>query len=459
MIKKILNQATGSGNFHSLLGNMIFAVFSFTTFLIMVRTLDKALFGQWVLFVTMASLLDMLRLGLTGTAAIRLISRCSTSDGKSVGAASYQLGVGATLAISILFLTVYYFVHSITPSSYYLPVLLFYPLLAFVNLPFYQATVLAQGKVNFKRVMILKIVNGAFTLLLVTGYIIVSEATLQGVIIVYIIANILTSSIAVITGWDNLKYIRRANKNIIIDILHFGKYSTASFVGSSLLRSSDTIILSLAPFMGAEAIAIYAVPLKFVEAVEIPLRSFTATAFPRLSKVLSTGKNSFKSMLLNYTFWSTIILFPVVFILCLFSTFFLGLIGGSEYADSLPIQRSILYIICFYILILPLDRYSGVALFAIDKPKLNFYKIIIMLGANIIFDCLAVFVFHSLVYVAFATLIFTILGIGLGWHMLTRELETKYKYYTDFFMNKMVNYIYQIKLWLYISKKVESQNY
>lgn len=452
MLKKIIYQFTGSGNLYSLLGNIIFAMFSFITFLVMVRMLDKALFGQWVLFVTMASLLDMFRLGLTGTATIRLISVCKQKEVKSIGAASYKLGVGTTLVISILFLAGYYFLHDIFPHSYYLPVLLFYPLLALANLPFYHANVLAQGKVNFKRVMVLRIINGALTLIFITGYILISEATLQGIIIVYIIANLLASAVAIVAGWDELKFIGRAGKNTMKSILHFGKYSTASSVGSSLLRSSDTIILSLAPFLGAEAIAIYAIPLKFVEVVEIPLRSFTATAFPRLSKALISGKGYFKSMLFSYTFWSSIILVPVVIVLFLFPAFFLHLIGGDEYIDSLPTQQAILYLICFYILLLPLDRYSGVALFAINKPKLNFKKILIMLTANIMFDCLAVFVFHSLVYVAFATLIFTILGILIGWYMLSCETEKELKSYPVFFVRRINKYLYLMRSWLYLGK-------
>lgn len=249
----------------------------------------------------------------------------------------------------------------------------------------------------------------------------------------------------IVVGWDGIRFIGSANRTIIKSILQFGKYSTASSVGSSLLRSSDTIILSMAPFLGVEAIAIYAIPLKFVEVVEIPLRSFTATAFPKLSKSLIKTNDGFKKMLFNYTFWSTVVLFPVVAVLILFPKFFLQLIGGPEYFDSLHTQQAILYIICIYILLLPLDRYSGVALFAIDKPKLNFYKIMLMLIANLVFDYLAVFVFNSLIYVALATLIFTLIGVFIGWYMLSHEMNTQLKNYPDFIMNRMNNYLYLMK--------------
>jgi len=453
MLKIFIHQFTRSGNLHSLAGNLIFAVFSLITFLILVRLLDKILFGQWVLFVTMASLLDMLRLGLTGTAAIRLLSRSNQEDAKGIGASSYVLGLGATAIISILFLSSYFVIEKILPTdSYYLYVLLYYPALAMVNLPFNQATTLAQGKINFKRVMVVKTINGALILMFLIGYIIIYSVTFRGIITAYILANLLTSSITFFARWDELPHIRKASKKTMRNILHFGKYSTASSVGSSLLRSSDTIILSMAPFLGAEAIAIYAIPLKFVEAVEIPLRSFSATAFPRLSKALKDGKVYFKMMLLRYTIGSTVILFPVVFILLLFPAFFLQLVGGAEYIDFLSVQKDILYLICIYILLLPLDRYSGVALFALDKPKLNFNKIIIMLVANIIFDIIAVFVFHSLIYVAFATLIFTMIGILTGWYMLLRETKTELRNFYGFFIERANSYLIFMKSWFYLEK-------
>lgn len=437
MIKKLFKQFSLSGNLHSLAGNISFAISGLCTFLILVRILDKALFGQWVLFVTMVSLLDMLRLGLTGTAAVRLMARSGKKNSRSVGASSYVLSLLATITISILFLGTYAFLNNkMSAESYYLPVLLFYPALAIANLPLNQAITIAQGNLNFKRIMILRIINGTLTLLCLALYALSFEPTIQGLIISYLSANLITSLITLLAGWDKMKHVFRASKTIMIGILQFGKYSTASYVGSSLLRSSDTIILSIAPFLGAEAIAVYAIPLKFVEAVEIPLRSFSATAFPRLSKALKTGQSYFGQMLFSYIAWSTLILFPVVFLLLAFPFFFLQLVGGAEYAEFLSVQTNILYLICLYILLLPLDRYSGVALFALDKPKYNFYKILIMLIANVIFDIIAVFIFKSLVLVALATLVFTVIGISTGWYMLFRETKTTIRQLPNLFTSK-----------------------
>lgn len=420
MLKKLIGQARGSGNIYSLTGNIVFALFGLVNFLLMVRLLSKELFGQWVLFITMAAMFDMLRLGLTGTAAIRLISTSGRDDVKKAIGTSYTLGIFSTLIISLIFIVVYFVLGQLVPGSYYLPVFLFYPLLAIINLPFQQANIVAQGHVDFKKVLILRVVNGGSVLVFLLAYIAFFNITIVGLICAYLLANISSSLVAVVKGWDGWKHIKSSDKATRIQILQFGKYSTASYIGSNLLRSSDTIIMSLIPVFGIKAIAVFSIPLKFIEVVEIPLRSFSATAYPRLSKALTVGKKEFSEMLNQYTFWSTIILIPMVIVLALYPGFFLNLVGGKVYADSIEVQKTILRLICIYILILPVDRYSGVALFAVDKPQFNFYKIITMLAANIIGDLIALLVFKSIVFVFLATLIFTFGGILIGWMILYR---------------------------------------
>lgn len=418
LIKKYIKY---SNNLHSLAGNVLYAAFSLITFLLMVRLLNKELYGQWIIYITTASLLDMFRLGLAGTGAIRLISTSKGNTQKQNIAASYQLSVFSTILIAVIFIPVYYSLIKHFPGSYYMSVLLYYPILAFANLPYNQANILSQGIVIFKRVMILRSANGALSLLFIGGYILFSEATLQGIILVHILANLLTSLPAIILKWDGMQYFRYFHKQSILKILNFGKYSTASFVGGNLLRSSDTFILSMSSVMGAQAIAIYAIPLKFIELVEIPLRSFTATAFPKLSQAWKDNREKFNHLLKQYLTITSLLLFPVIIALLFFSGFLLQLIGGNEYADNLHLQKTIVYIVAIYIFLLPFDRYSGVALFAINKPDINFLKIMIMLVANIIFDLIAVFVFQSLILVTIATVLFTLVGICVGWYFISRN--------------------------------------
>jgi O-antigen/teichoic acid export membrane protein len=422
MIRYILHKVVGRDNLYSLMSNLVFAGFGFVTFLVLVRQVPSLVFGQWVLFITISSLFDMLRLGLTGTAAIRLLSSSTDLQKRvRVVAASYQLGIVSTVGVGVLLAGSYLVFQDSFANSNYVPVFLYYPLLALANLPFNQALVVAQGNNDFARVLVLRLVAGAGSLVLQVASLLVFDDHLVGLIISTSVAYTLASLVAMAGNWDGWQQLGLQSRPERRAILDFGKYSTAGYIGSNLLRSADTILLGLFPFMGVQAIAVLAVPFKFIEVVEIPLRSFTATAFPRLSSALVAGIPQFNKLLINYMVATTVMLVPFVVMLCVFPTFFLQLMGGSSVEHTLAVQQQVLNIICINIMVLPIDRYSGVALFAMNRPAQNFYKILFMLVTNVVFDLVAIIVFQSVVFVALATLLFTILGVIMGWVLLLRE--------------------------------------
>ncbi len=424
-MKSFIAKLRKSSNFHSLVGNVSFAFFNSITFLLMARTLSKDLFGEWIIYVTAASLLNMLRLGLIGTGAIRLISLAKDKDEEGYIGSAYKLGLTTFLFTVVLFYPAWFILKIYIPESYYYPVLLFYPILSLMVLPYNQATIVTQAKVQFARLSLMKTIHGSSMLILIGLYVLLFEATIEGLLMLHTISNFLPGIPALVKGWDGLKFYRKSTKKHTAELLNFGKYSTLISVGSSLLRSADTFIISMSTVMGAASIAIYAIPMKFVEAVEIPLRSFSATAYPRLSQAFGQGKAQFNAVLNNYNVKTTLAILPIALILLALSEPLLKFVGGAEYYDSLALQKQILYIILVYILLLPSDRYTGVALFALDKPVKNFYKTMMMLVANVVFDLIAVFIFKSLLGVAFATLIFTIIGVYYGWFFVQRETGAK----------------------------------
>ncbi len=427
MISRWTQNKNISSNIHSLLGNGIQAALGFITFLVVVRFTDKLVFGNWVIFITVATLMDMLRLGLTGTATIRMISVGQKNDRYNSIGASYQLSLVSSFLISSVFLLIYFVMITMGLNTTYSYVFLFYPILAFSNIPFNQSTIIAQGKCMFSRLAVIKAINSMAILILLLLYLFFNEKfELEGLVYVYIFANAITSLIVIIKKWDGLLHFFSGTPKTRKEILNFGKYSTLSYISSNLLKSSDAILLGLAPFMGAEYVAIYAIPFKFVEMIEVVLRSFATTAFPTLSKLIKNQIHKFYAHLQTYIVITTLLFIPIVIVFILFPDLFLSILGGDNYVQDIQVQKNILYIISVYILFLPLDRFTGVALFALDKAKLNFLKIMFMLCLNLIFDFIAIYLFKSLELVAFATLVFTFFGVILGWVYINQVLSVEY---------------------------------
>jgi len=158
--------------------------------------------------------------------------------------------------------------------------------------------------------------------------------------------------------------------------------------------------------------------------MEIPLRSMAATSFPKISKASLSGNiQKVKELFYTYTGALTLLFIPFAILNFIFADFFVQLLGGSQYLETANIYRAF----CLYGLILPLDRFTGVALDAINLPKYNMYKVALMVTANIIGDLIAVFYFKSIFSVAIITILMTLVGILMGNYYFNKEIPFKYK--------------------------------
>ncbi|MEM9649100.1 MAG: polysaccharide biosynthesis C-terminal domain-containing protein, partial [Bacteroidota bacterium] len=156
------------------------------------------------------------------------------------------------------------------------------------------------------------------------------------------------------------------------------------------------------------------------------LHSFAMTAYPRMSKKALEGDLlGTKKVFYSYVGIITLLFFPVALGSFVFAEYMVLFLGGNEYLDSLPILTLIFRVFTVYIMLLPLDRFTGVLLDSINRPKLNLYKVLVMTFANIILNVLAVFVLKSLVAVAIGTVLFTLMGIFLGFYYLKKEIQVQ----------------------------------
>jgi O-antigen/teichoic acid export membrane protein len=160
--------------------------------------------------------------------------------------------------------------------------------------------------------------------------------------------------------------------------------------------------------------------------MEIPLRSFMATAFPKMSKASSMSKNEeVRNIFYTYSGALTLLFIPVALVCIVFAKYFILILGGAQYIES-NVPIILFQIFAIYGLFLPIDRFTGVALDSINRPKKNFYKVVVMVVLNIIGDLIALYIFKSLIMVAVVTILFTIVGQMVGFHFLNKEIEVRY---------------------------------
>jgi O-antigen/teichoic acid export membrane protein len=195
-------------------------------------------------------------------------------------------------------------------------------------------------------------------------------------------------------------------------------------VGSNLLCNSDILIIGM--MMTNVDVALYSVPLKIIEYMQLILTSFSEVAYPAMSKY--SNKNELtktKEIFYKYSGTLTILSAPVIITMLFFAKFVILIMSGQQYASSGE-TISILQVFLISALFLPLDRFSGTLLDSMGLPKYNFIKVMSMVCVNVVGDFIAIVVFQSLELVAVITIVTTIVGLIISYKYIFIQMQINF---------------------------------
>jgi O-antigen/teichoic acid export membrane protein len=165
-------------------------------------------------------------------------------------------------------------------------------------------------------------------------------------------------------------------------------------------------------------------PYKLIELVEIPIRSFVAAAMPLLSRYSAENDICGVQGVFNRNIgFLLLIIIPFSLVGLFLADTILLLLAGESYAGSANIFR------CFivYSLFLPLDRFLGITLDILNKPRLNFYKVTASVIINVLANVYVLKVFQLPVAVAATTILTVIFGVILGSTFLRKTIRVNLK--------------------------------
>lgn len=422
LIQKIIRE----DNFLSLAGNIVIAAFGFGGFAVLARSLNPDDFAQWVLFISGGSLLEMIRYGITNNGLVRFLSGAKEKEkGKLIGS-NIILSASATLLMILILELFHILFYDAISESAYASFFMWYPILSVVNLPWNNAIVVMQAEMRYDKILLIRAVNSIFFFAFLILNFILWNFGIKEIIWAFIVFNVITTLVCLYQSWDGFRLVKEADKPTLKTLLNFGKYSTFTLIGTNLLRNADVLIISISPF-GSVAVALFSIPLKLTELQQIPLRSFAATAFPKMSKASIEGKiDEVQNLFHVYSGALTYLFFMLSLGTFLFAKEFVILISGYEYLNATELGINIVDIVrilSVYGLLLPIDRMTGIGLDSLNKPKINAMKVFLMLSTNIVGDLIAIYVFQSIEMVAVSTLVFTSVGIGVGCYFLDQKFR------------------------------------
>ena len=408
-------------HFFSLAGNVTMSAFTILSMSMLYGFLpDKAAVGNWVFFQTIFALVDMFRTGFLTTATIKFYAGANKERAMEVVGSTWVLGSLITLGLLVLNVPALLLVKLVNVDglTFFLK---WFGISYLLTLPTFVANCILQAEGRFDRLFYMRAVTQVSFVLLLLVFILLHRLSLGMVIFSYLVSLGLTSLFVLVKGWTYISSWRRYSRKAIMDLYHFGKFSVAGNISSYLLRASDIIVIMFM-FKGKEGqglVAVYNLGLKLMEIIEIPLRSFVATAMPGMSAFYAQGrKEELIYTMKKYAGMLTIALIPVCLGGVLLADVAVYIIGHQKMVDTEA--ANILRLFLTFALLFPTDRFLAVGLDAVHKPNINFYKILVMLVVNVAGDFAGIAVFHNIYGLAITTVFPTLIGVFVGYWALKK---------------------------------------
>ena len=409
-------------HFLSLVGNGSMSVLSMVTVGILLRFMPKDDVGYWFFFQSVFVLLDTFRTGFLQVAMIKFYTGAQKIIADAVLGSVWFLSLSITGILLIINLISFFFlpyIHNIGIVS----IIEWFGITFLFTLPSTIASWILQSDQRFDRLLLLRIISQGAFIFLVLCVILLKDLNLNLILIINAVSSALVSIYCIARGWTRINTFGKRTKERTLELFHFGKYSVATTISTNLLRSSDTfIIMFVLGVAGPAAVAMYTIPMRLMEIIEIPLRAFLSTGMPSMSEAFNKGnREEVVAIMQKYAGTLTLALFPVSIIAILLANVAITLFGGNQYAGTNAV--SVFRIFMCFAMFFPIDRFLGVTLDIIHQPRINFYKVLVMLATNITFDFIGIHLFGNINGVALATLFTFLSGVAFGYFWLKKYLD------------------------------------
>jgi len=417
MLSKIL-AVFRNKHFLSLSGNVIMSGLGMLNIAILYRALAISDAGVWVYFINALTLIDSIRSGFITTAFIKFYAGANAERAADVAGSTWFVGTcitGLLVLVNIPFLFLRHLIHD---PGYVLLIQVFS--VCFVcMLPWFMATCVVTAEQRFDKLLYIRLVNvGGFTIYIIL-LILFKRMNVTWVAFVYVFSHFVTSIFCFAKGWARIGTFGKRTRATILELYHFGKYSLGTSLSANLWNFSDNFMLVtiLGGKAGYAAVAIFNLGQSLMQVVEILLRSFAATALPSLAACFNReDPDGVIYMMKKYIGIITFMLVPIILFGWLLADLPIYIIGGGKYLHS-P-AANVFRILLTFAIITPADRFFALTIDVINKPKVNFYKLLVMLATNIIFNYIGLLIFPNVYGVTVTTFAPILVGLIVGYYTM-----------------------------------------
>jgi lipopolysaccharide exporter len=371
---------------HAMMAGLAQQGFAMVHFLCIVRWLAPEALGTWGMFLTLTSIVEIVRLGLIQNTLVYFGTHEPTEKPRII-AASLVLSLSISFIGALILVLVSFLLRGVWQMPN-LPILMLgYVVLAVLNALLRLIDGYNMIQQEFKTAAFSALLFGGINLVLT-----VLLKQIKGFVDFYDLIFI-----QIIAAFLNLLFIGKP----VLHLLHgfkneikmawlkrlvlFGRYGMGTNLCSMLFQRTD--ILMLGAFVSPVGLAIYNVAIRIVNYIDFPLNSLGLALLPKLSAAHHDENPEGLARLYEKSVgWLLAVTVPMTIFVFLGAKYIVWLVAGETYMEAVPL----LQIIALLGLVKPWGRLFGVLLDAIGKPQFNFKMLLFSMFVTVLFNVLLI---------------------------------------------------------------------
>jgi lipopolysaccharide exporter len=367
--------------FFSLLDRGTIQVFRFLSFFVMVRGLSKADFGIWSLYLTLAAVVEMIRVGLIQNALVRFLSIYPTPQEQGeVGSSALALSLLHSCLSAFLLTGMGWVVGQFWELSPLDDLLAIYIVTTFVLTIYYHFLSVQQAHLKFQGTFWANLARHSSFFVYVLWIYLSPDRAYDLVQLVWVQLGTIGFSavVAVAMGWRYARFSLRVHLSRMREIIQYGKFVVGTNLSTTSIKTVDQVMLGV--LVSPIGVASYSTAMRIAHLVEVPIQSIAAVVFPQSARQMKDqGQEAICRLYERSVGVILAMVVPGVCFVLLFTDQVLHFVAGPDYLDAVPV----LQVVMLYALMLPFSRQFGTIMESIGKPSYQFGLLAIGAAINL----------------------------------------------------------------------------
>jgi lipopolysaccharide exporter len=353
---------------YTLMNKVSVTLFAFINFYILIRVLPKDDFGAWVLFLSIASLMELIKYGFVRNALIRYLAMSRNEESPNIQTASFFLNVVVGLVEVLLLFLSSVFLSEFWSAPQLRSLFMIYMISTTLLIPINHFDVIQQARMQFKGTFLSNFVKHFGLFIFISGvYVFGFKIHLNHLAYAQMTAIFLSGFVSFKYASPFLEFSKSINWKWFKELYRYGAFTFGTNVSSMILKNIDSWMIG--KLISPAAVTIFNPAIRVSNLVEVPTETLTSILFPKLSeRIAKEGPQAAKYLYEKAVGTITAFMLPLVLFFIVLAEPIVRFIAGPGFEETVPI----LQVTMLYGLIIPFNRFMGITLDAIGKAKTNF---------------------------------------------------------------------------------------